>query len=281
MAKVWFVTGANSGIGKAITEVASQAGNIVIAAGRNKTALEAIKQFAPNQIHISVFDVNDETACKAAINQVAKDFGKVDVLINNAGYGLEGALEEISMAQLRHQMETNFFGLAALIQAALPYMRAQKNGYIVNVSSIAGLRGFGGMSAYNASKFAVVGLSEALYQELSPFGIKVSVVEPGPYRTDWAGRSLIKSEAIQALDSSSPYYQLNQQLESLFSKTNGNQPGDPYQIAKVLLAAEAHPKPPLHMLFGDEAINAWQDKLNRCNNTEFLQGFPHGKTDLG
>ena len=157
----------------------------------------------------------------------------------------------------------------------MPHFRTQKSGYIVNFSSLAGLRGFFGLSAYNASKFAVEGYSEALAQEMKPFGVKVSIVEPGPYRTDWAGRSLIKSSGVEAPDTQSPYYQLNRKSHDRIMETDGTQPGDPAQIATILIQAAKAENPPLHMLFGDICIQGWELRVQNFEDPAFLKKYPH------
>jgi NAD(P)-dependent dehydrogenase (short-subunit alcohol dehydrogenase family) len=284
MNKVWLITGCSTGIGLVLAQevLNSSPEAKVIATARNPEKLSGLlRPQAPEQLMLVRLDVNRKEDILQTVEAGIQRWGVIDVLVNNAGYGLEGALEELTEEEIRLQMETNFFGLVSLTQACLPYMRAQKSGYIVNIASVAGLRGFRGMSMYCASKFAVVGLSESLAQELAPYGIRVSVVEPGPYRTDWAGRSLQKSKAIREQDPESPYYDLNRLLESQISGNSGKQPGDPAQIAQILIqAAESPLPPPVHMLFGDEGIAYWKDKLQRLEQPEFWQEFPHTRRNL-
>ncbi len=291
--RVWLISGCSTGIGRVLAEAALQADQRVIATARKPESLaDLASRFGKNVLTLKL-DVNEPADIKAVLNAAQVRFGGVDVLVNNAGYGLEGAIEETPLAQARAQFDTNFFGLLALTQAVLPGMRAQGSGYIVNVASVAGLRGFGGLGLYCASKFAVVGLSEALAQEVKAFGIRVSVVEPGPYRTDWAGRSLVRTPSAEALatgistgtpaegtSATSAYTQLNTAVRHMLDTNNGRQPGDPHQIAQVLLAAAAMERPPMHLLFGDEAIQAWEGELTKLADPAFFARFPHGKTSF-
>ncbi|MCS6904512.1 MAG: SDR family NAD(P)-dependent oxidoreductase [Bacteroidia bacterium] len=284
MKKVWLITGCSTGIGLILAQevLRSCPQAQVIATARQPNSIEPLfEEVDSNRLLITRLDVTIREQIQQTVNAAIQKFGGIDILVNNAGYGLEGALEELTEEEIRLQMETNFFGLVFLTQACIPIMRQQKSGYIINISSVAGLRGFRGMSMYCASKFAVVGLSEALSQELAPFGIRVSVIEPGPYRTDWAGRSLQKSRAIREQDTQSPYYELNMLLEQQISGNSGKQPGDPLQIAKVLIAAaQSDTSPPLHMVFGDEGIAYWKDKLRRFSEPNFWQEFPHTRWSL-
>lgn len=278
--KVWLITGCSRGIGQAIAQEAMRHGHLVAATARRLSDLDPLLK-TNGQLCLPVqMDMDDQASIEAGLAAVIERFGRIDVLINNAGYGLQGVIEELDMQQVRAQMETNFFGLFALTQAVLPSMRAQKSGYIVNIASIAGLRGSPTFGAYNASKFAVVGLSEALAQEVAQFGIRVSIVEPGPYRTDWAGSSLKRAEAMQELAEDSPYQALNSSYKEMLDARAGKQPGNPRQIAQVLLHAAANEHPPLHMVFGDPAIEWWHQKMESFNNPAYMRHFPHDKFDL-
>jgi len=281
----WLITGCSTGIGRVIAQRALEAGETVVVTARSLDKLEDFRAY-PNA-RLLQLDVNQPAQIEALKETLARLVPEgIDVLINNAGYGLTGAVEEVTMDQVRAQMETNFFGLVQVTQQVLPGMRTRRRGYIVNISSVAGLRGFRGVGIYNASKFAVTGLTEALAQEMAPFGVRVSVVAPGPYRTDWAGRSLHKSPAMATLTADSPYADLNQLVNTNFEKASGNQEGDPTQIADVLISAARQalepnqPAPPVHMLFGDEAIRYWQDKLQRYQEASFFDHFPHSRRAL-
>jgi NAD(P)-dependent dehydrogenase (short-subunit alcohol dehydrogenase family) len=282
---VWFVTGCSTGIGRVIVETVLEAGHRAVATARNPTALADLSGRFGSRVLTLKLDVNEGSDIKSAVNAAMVRFGQIDVLINNAGYGLEGAIEETPIAQAKQQFDTNFFGLMAVTQAVLPTMRTQGSGYIVNVASVAGLRGFGGLGIYCASKFAVVGFTEALAQEVKPFGIRASVIELGPYRTDWAGRSLVRTPMAEAIvqgyeHTPTPYEALNANIRKVLDTNNGKQPGDPKQIAHVLMQAAVHASPPMHMLFGDEGIGTWQAELKKLADPAYFATFPHGKTDL-
>lgn len=279
-AQVWFITGCSRGIGRAIAEAALEAGHQVTATARDPKSLgEMVAAYPENCLGVAL-DVNNPGQIRDAIGKTNDRFGRIDVLINNAGYGLQGTVEELEAAKIRQQMDTNFFGLVDVTQAVLPTMRNQGNGYIVNVSSIAGMRGMAGFGMYNASKFAVNGMSEALAQEVKPFGIKVSVVEPGPYKTDWAGSSLDRSGVVERDHTQGPYAELNTRQTQGLKLHSGNQPGDPRQIASVLLEAAQAEKPPMHMVFGDPGIETIKKHIARYQDPSFISFFPHDKFNL-
>jgi len=201
------------------------------------------------------------------------------VLVNNAGYGLVGALEELSAESILRQVETNLLGVVWMCQAVIPHLRAQGGGFIFNVSSIAGYYGFKGTSLYNATKFAVTGLSEALAQELSGWGIYVANVAPGPYRTDWAGSSLEKSQALATLDPQSPYYELNAAMAQRYAAMDRQQPGDPTQIGRVLLDCVEKGWAPMHIILGDEARETWE-RYEPLRVFPQLQFVGHGRNEV-
>lgn len=196
MSKVILITGATRGFGKIWAEAFLKRGDKVIATGRNLELLEDLSLKYGDQVHIVKLDVNDRLASFEVVRQAKENFGRIDVLINNAGYGLFGAIEETSEEEARSQMETNFFGLLWLTQAVLPIMREQKSGHIIQISSFLGLVAIPVLGLYNASKFAVEGLSETLAAEVKDFGIHVSLVEPNGYTTDWAGQSAIQTNSM-------------------------------------------------------------------------------------
>lgn len=276
--QVWLITGCSKGIGLAIAKQAYEAGHQVIATARRIEDLT----YLPENEHVlkCKLDVTKLGEIEAVAQSAINRYGKIDVLVNNAGYGLEGAFEELEREAIFAQFETNFFGLLDMTRAVLPYMRNQNSGYIFNISSIAGMRGIAGMSIYNASKFAVTGFSEALANELEPFGIQVVCVAPGPYRTEWAGKSLHKSYALASLSTDSPYFDLNKRVSEYLSQADGNQPGDPYQIASVLLGAAQQPKLPVHIVFGDVALQIFQTKLEKYQSEEFFQFYKHDEYEF-
>ncbi len=200
MTRVWLITGAARGLGQAFTEAAIGAGDSVIATARTHEALGALVSSHGSAVFPLVLDVRDREAVKGAVAVGVEHFGKIDVLVNNAGYGLAGAVEELDEARVRAQFDVNFFGLLWCTQAVLPYMRAQGSGHIFQLSSLAGVNAPSNLGGYNSSKWAVEGISEPLAQEVESFGIKVTILEPGPFRSDWNGTSMERAEPMAAYD---------------------------------------------------------------------------------
>lgn len=278
--QVWLISGASRGIGRAIATKALNSGDSVALGVRNLADAEDLALTFGNRCLPVQLDVTSAQDCENAYQLTVKTFGKIDNLINNAGYGLWGMMEELTMDQIRHQMEVNFFGLVQLTRQVIPEMRMRKSGMIMNISSLAGLRGMQGLSAYNASKFAVEGFTEALHQEMAHFNVRVSVLEPGPYRTDWAGSSLVKTRGVINPTQDSPYQELNTIAARRISLSDGKQPGDPAQIAEVLWEASRAQNVPVHMLFGDVCIEGWEQRRARFDDPDFMAYFPHNKKTL-
>lgn len=253
--KIWFITGVSTGIGRELAEQAALAGNTVIGTVRKQAQIEEINNLVGGKTFGYVLDVNDHAKAIEVINEVATKFGKIDVLVNNAGYGLFAGIEEVSIQEARDQMETNFFGALAVTQSVLPIMRKQESGHIIQISSIAGLTGTAGLGIYNASKHAMEGFSEALYQELLPLGIKVTLVEPGPFRTLWAGASMKFSE--KSIDG----YTAIQRTKTAMKARNGAQPGDPVKAALAIVQIAETENPPLRLALGKIAIGAIKGKI--------------------
>lgn len=276
--KVWIVTGTSTGIGRVLVQKLLEAGYFVTATARDQSKIQDFAQNYPSQCLAIQADVTKSEDNQRVVDETLKRFGKIDVLVNNAGYGLAGVTEEVTLDQIRRQLDTNVVGLIEMTQLVIPAMRQQQSGYIVNVSSIAGLRGSKGLSIYSASKFAVTGFSESLAQEVSRFGIKVSCVEPGPYRTDWAGRSIDWSESVANPDS--PYFEMNSSTHKMLNTVSGHQTGNPEQIASVLMAGAEAEAVPMHLLFGDEAIGWWKDYHKKVEDDSFFRHYPHSKYDL-
>lgn len=263
----WFITGASRGIGRAIAQVALQAGHRVVLTARRPASVEDLVRAFPKQALALPLDVTEETQVRHAVRQ-AVELGFVpSVVVNNAGYGLVGALEELPSESILRQIQTNLLGVIWVCQATLPYLRSQKRGFIFNISSIAGYLGFKGTTLYNATKFAVTGLSEALAQEVAPWGIYVCSVAPGPYRTDWAGSSLEKAPSLKELDPSSSYYELHALMAERYAQMDGQQPGNPMHIGEVLLSCVQMGWAPKHLILGDEARQTWE-------KYHFLREFP-------
>ena len=254
--RVWLITGVSGGIGRALAIEAAQNGDIVYGTLRKTDQLEAFDKLVPGKTFGTILDVNKHQNISAVLDQIIKHNGRIDILVNNAGYGLFGAIEEVSMEEARQQMETNFFSVMALTQAVLPIMRKQGSGQILQVSSMSGVRANAGTGLYNASKFALEGLSEALALEVKHLNIKVILIEPGPFRTDWAGASSVRAKnSISDYDPSS-----GERLKAL-EKMNGNQPGDPVKAAKAIIIAVNSDNPPLRLVLGKIALDAMRDKF--------------------
>ncbi|WP_426391764.1 oxidoreductase [Variovorax sp. R-27] len=248
--KTWFITGAASGFGHAFAEHALAQGHNVVATARDAGRLADLVALAPDRVLATPLDVDAAGAAEAAVRAAVARFGRIDVLINNAGYGVVGALEETPDAELRALMNTNFFGAMAVTRAALPVLRAQKSGAIVNISSLGGQLSFSGFSAYSASKFALEGASEALAQEVAPFGIKVLIVEPGQFRTQLAGSGMRHMPVIEA-------YQPVVGATREFAHTMHNtQAGDPRKAAVAIEKALDAEHTPLRLQLGDDSVDA-------------------------
>ena len=255
--RIFLITGASSGFGRALAKAALAAGNIVIGTVRNHPAKVEIEGLHANHAHGVLLDVSDFDSIDAAINEVAQRVGLIDVLVNSAGYGHEGILEESPLEELRRQFDVNVFGAVAMIKAVLPSMRIRRTGHIVNITSMAGLVTFPGISYYCGSKFALEGISEALEQEVRSFGIKVTAVAPGAFRTDWAGRSMVRTE--HSIDD---YDTVFAPIRRARLAKDGKQPGDPAKAAKVLLDLIDEDVPPVHLVLGDDALRVVRDKIS-------------------
>lgn len=266
--KTWLITGTSSGFGLAIAQAVLASGGRVAATARDPASLTRLHQAAPDRVLPLALDVTQPDQIHAAIAAADTAFGGIDVLVNNAGYGFQGGVEESSEEEIREQFEVNFFGLAAATRAVLPIMRRQHSGYIVNFSSVAGLMGIGGVGWYSATKFAVAGLSEALAQEAEPLGIRVMVVEPGPFRTDFSGRS------IRRPANSIPDYEIVVARRSNTDIQDGKQPGDPDRAALAIIAAMDEATPPLWLQLGKMANLAatatFKKRLEAVNSCEAL-----------
>lgn len=249
----WFITGASSGFGRAFAEYALDKGYNVVAAARNMAALREIEALAPARVLAVGLDVTKPAQAVAAVEAAVARFGRIDVLINNAGYSLVGAFEETPDEELRAMMETNFFGALHVTRAALPQLRAQRAGAVVNISSLGGQLSFAGFGAYSASKFALEGMSEALAQELAPFGVKILIVEPGQFRTALAGTAM-RRMAVRA-----EYKEIVAGMREFAEGMNGTQRGDPYKAAAAIEMALAAERTPLRLQLGPDGVEAVRD----------------------
>jgi NAD(P)-dependent dehydrogenase (short-subunit alcohol dehydrogenase family) len=250
-AKVWLITGANSGFGRAIAEAALAAGDTVVATARRPDTLADLVAAAPDRVTPLRLDVTDHGRIAAAVDEVLARHGRVDVLVNNAGRGAIGAAEETTDGELRDLMDLHFFGPAALTRALLPQMRERGSGAIVQMSSMGGRFTFPGVGAYSATKFALEGWSEALAKEVGGFGIQVLIVEPGAFRTSFNGPgALLVSTPIAAYDDQI------EQLRTGMPEDDGKQPGDPAKAAAAILTALNSDQPPLRLALGNDAVDA-------------------------
>lgn len=256
MSKVWFITGCSTGFGRQLAMEVLQKGDSVAVTARNTDDVkELVSQYRDTARAIQL-DVTKPDQVKAAVQKAKDEFGRIDVLVNNAGIGYFGAIEESEEEEVRKMFEINFFGLAAVTKEVLPIMRAQRSGHIVNISSVGGLVAFPGVGFYNATKFAVTGYSEALSKEVGALGIKVTVIAPSGFRTDWAGRSANDTKTV--IDDYKETAHTNQNTIRGYS---GNQPGDPERAAKAIVKAVESENPPLRLMLGVGALKGIRNKI--------------------
>jgi NAD(P)-dependent dehydrogenase (short-subunit alcohol dehydrogenase family) len=250
MSKVWLITGSSRGLGRAFANAALEAGENVAVAARNVDSLVDLKQRFGHQVLPLALDVTSESQALNAVKSTIEIFGKLDVLVNNAGYGNVAPIEDTSIEEFRAQIETNLFGVIILTKAVLPYFREQRSGHFIQVTSIAGRLGPVGRAPYAAAKWGVEGFSETLAKEVAPFGVKVTIVEPGGFRTDFAGASTTLREGR-------PEYDSTVGATARFQREyNGKQPGDPAKAALALLRLASEESPPLRIVLGSDAYNA-------------------------
>jgi NAD(P)-dependent dehydrogenase (short-subunit alcohol dehydrogenase family) len=249
MAKVWMITGSSRGLGRALAEAVLEGGDSLVATARKPEQLDDLVKHYGDRARAVALDVTDERAARAAIATTIEAFGRVDVLVNNAGYGDVGSIEDTSLADFRAQIETNLFGVINVTKAALPVMREQRAGHIMQLSSIGGRIGPVGRGPYAAAKWGVEGFSEVLAKELAPLGIKVTIVEPGGFRTDFAGAST-------TIRAGRPEYEETVGKVAHFQREyDGKQPGDPARAAAVIIHLASLDAPPLRLLLGSDAVN--------------------------
>jgi NAD(P)-dependent dehydrogenase (short-subunit alcohol dehydrogenase family) len=255
--KHWLITGVSSGFGRALARAALARGDRVTGSVRNEAAKASFESLAPDQAHGVLLDVTDEMAVRRVVAEVETAFGVIDVLVNNAGYGLIAAVEEASSAEIRMQFEVNVFGAVAMMQAVLPSMRARRGGRLVNISSVSGLVGWPSLGIYTGSKFALEGISETLAQELVDFNIRLILIEPGGFRTDFAGRSRAAA-ARQITDYETTAVGA---CKRTLDEHAGHERGDPDKAAQAILAVVDADEPPLRLLLGVDAVSYALGKL--------------------
>lgn len=254
---VFFISGCSTGFGRELAQVAAAHGATVVGTLRKQEQFAAFEALAPGKIHAVLMDVTSTEQVNSGIVTTIKKFGRIDVLVNNAGYGSLGPVEAVDDTEMHRQFDVNVYGPIRLIRAVLPHMRKQRSGSVLNITSIAGLNGFPGVGVYNGSKFALEGIGEALHHEVKHLGIKVTNIEPGPFRTDWAGRSAsyyghdiedYKDSAVKNIDA--------------ISGISGNQPGDPRKAAEAIYAVSQMENPPIHLPLGAAAYSRARAKFS-------------------
>src|SRR5437899_11865885 len=276
MNKVWFITGAGSGLGTGIAKAALSAGDRVVATGRNiEKVRNAFPHVAPEDIAFVQLDVINDAQAKAAVDEAMKRFGRIDVLVNNAGYSLLGNFEQMTTAEIQQQFATNFYGVVHVMQAALPVMRRQRSGHIINISSVAGVVGLKHCAAYAATKFAVEGLSLSVATEVEKFGIKITVVEPGFFRTD-----LLASQNVRWVGKVIEHYAPGGTAQAMWSQYHGTQPGDPAKLGDALVKIAAMQNPPKVFVAGSDALSVItpviEERLREARANETLSKSTDG-----
>jgi NAD(P)-dependent dehydrogenase (short-subunit alcohol dehydrogenase family) len=255
--KTWLVTGVSSGFGRALAQAALSRGDRVVGTLRQEAQCAEFAALAPGRAFGVVLDVRNHDDVQRVVGEIESTVGPVDVLVNNAGYGYEGSIEEASMADVRAQFDVNVFGAISVIQAVLPFMRKRRAGRILNVTSMGGLMTFPGVGIYHGSKFALEGINETLAKEVAEFGIKVTAIEPGSFRTDWAGRSMQRgARTIADYDASF------EPIREARAARSGKQPGDPLKAAQAILQVADAANPPVHLLLGSDALALVRAKLD-------------------
>lgn len=249
----WLITGCSTGLGRALAQAVTGAGHNAVVTARDAAAVADLAESAPERVLAVALDVTDPAQVASAVQQAQERFDRIDVLVNNAGYGYRAAVEEGDDAEVRALFETHFFGTVAMIKAVLPDMRARRSGAIVNISSIGAQLTPVGSGYYSAAKAAIEGISGALRGELAPLGISVTIVEPGAFRTDFAGRSLVQSATVIE-----DYVATAGQRRKENDTMHGNQPGDPAKAGNAIIAAVESPEPPAFLLLGPDALAAYR-----------------------
>jgi NAD(P)-dependent dehydrogenase (short-subunit alcohol dehydrogenase family) len=276
MSKVWFITGAGSGIGAGTAKAALRAGNRVVATGRNLDKVRnAYRDVASENIAFVELDVANEVQAKTAIEEAVNEFGRIDVLVNNAGYSLLGNFEQMTTTEMQLQFATNFYGVVHLMHAVLPVMRRQRSGHIINISSVAGVVGLKHCAAYGATKFAVEGLSLSVATEVEKFGIKITVVEPGFFRTD-----LLDAQNVRWVSKVIEDYAPEGKAEDMWSPYHGTQTGDPAKLGDALVKIAAMRNPPKVFVAGSDALSvitpAIEERLREARANEMLSKSTDG-----
>lgn len=266
MAKVWFITGSSRGLGRSLADAVLANGDQVAATARNTKQLDDLVGKYPGQIRAIELDVTNYLQINEAIKEAISHFGRIDVLVNNAGFGIIGAAEAYSDEQVRNQLETNLYAPIALSRAVLPYMRKQRSGHILQISSAGGRSGNPGLAMYSAAKFGLGGFSEALAKEVAPLGIRVTSIEPGGFRTDWGAASMTYAESVEG-------YETTVDWMTEFFQKNYVAMGDPEKAAKVMIDVVGNEEPPVHLVLGSEAVGIVK-QTDASRQAEFEKWIP-------
>jgi NAD(P)-dependent dehydrogenase (short-subunit alcohol dehydrogenase family) len=266
MKKIWFITGSSRGLGRSLAEAVLESGDQVAATARNIDQLKDLSDKYPGRVLAIPLDVTVNDQIQQAVSSAISHFGRIDVLVNNAGFGITGAAEAFTGEQVRSQLETNLYAPIEITRVVLPYMRKQRSGHILQISSVGGRVGNAGLSIYQAAKFGLGGFSEALAKEVGPLGIRVTSVEPGGFRTDWAGDSMAYAAKIEGYENT-----VDRRTE-LFQGGSFVPMGDPEKAARVMIELVNHPEPPVHLVLGSEAIALLQqaDLLRKAELEKWL-----------
>lgn len=272
----FLITGVSSGFGRAFSQAALNAGHVVIGTVRNEASKLEFDAHASGRAHAMVLNITHFDAIDGAVASAMQAYGPIDVLVNNAGYGHEGTLEESPLDEMRRQFDVNVFGAVAMIKAVLPTMRTRRSGHIINITSMGGFITMPGIAYYCGSKFALEGISETLAKEVAGFGIKVTAVAPGSFRTDWAGRSMVRSARSVA-----DYDALFDPIRAARRAKSGKQLGDPAKAAQVLLQIANADNAPVHLLLGSDALTLVKDKLKRFSDEMYAWEDVTCSTDGG
>jgi NAD(P)-dependent dehydrogenase (short-subunit alcohol dehydrogenase family) len=277
--RTWFITGASTGFGRLLAEEVLKSGGKVVATARKLDKVADLEEKYPRNARTFALDVTDAAQSHSVVAQAVTGFSPVDVLVNNAGFGIAGAIEEATEDEFMPVYDTNVFGLIRVTQELLPHMRQRRSGHILNLSSIGGLAASPGWGYYQSTKFAVEGLTEALAAEVAPFGIHVTAIEPGPFRTDFLGRS-----GVEAANRIADYDATAGNARRYMSDQDGKQAGDPLRAVRAMIAVVESPNPPLRLLLGASALkrlreklDAWQKEIAAWESTTIGADFPEGE----
>jgi len=281
--KVWLITGSSTGLGRALAQAVLERGWRLVATARQPEQLKELSDRYPDRVTTIALDVTKPQSIRQAVEAALHTYDRIDVLVNNAGYGTMGAIEEVSDDDIKRQFDTNLFGALNVTRAVLPTMRKRRSGHILNLSSFGGVAAVAGYGIYCASKFALEGMSEALAQEVKPLGIKVTIIEPGAFRTDFRGRSLVISEHTIA-----DYTETSGKAIQRTQANNGKQPGDPDKAAAAMIQVVESENPPLRLALGEDAVNIITQKLasmkaelEAWKGVSIRTGFEEAKASVG